>query len=142
MKIFNALYLVIFLATCTSISAQTVIGTWKTISDDDGKEKSYVDIYEKNGKFFGKIIKILDPSVPEVCEECKGDLKNSPMIGLEIIKDLQKDDQSWNGGKILDPANGKEYKCTLSLESEDVLLVRGFIGFSLLGRTQKWYRVN
>ncbi len=125
-----------------TVYSQSVVGVWKTIDDDDGVEKSHVEIYEQGGKYFGKIIKTLDPTIPEMCGECKGDLKDTPMIGLQILNDLKKDGDEWTGGKILDPANGKIYKCKMSLESADVLNVRGFIGFSLIGRTQQWYRVK
>ncbi|MEN9656287.1 MAG: hypothetical protein RL311_1258, partial [Bacteroidota bacterium] len=71
-----------------------------------------------------------------------GDDKNKPILGLNIIKGLSKDGAEYNSGEILDPKNGKLYKCALSLESKDKLKVRGYIGFSLIGRTQYWYRVN
>ena len=122
--------------------SQSVVGTWKTIDDVDGTEKSHVELTIENNQLIGKIIKGLDPSIPNKCEKCEGDLKNAPMIGLQIIEKMKQDGDQWKGGKILDPANGKQYKCKISLESEDVLLVRGYIGFSLMGRTQKWYRVK
>lgn len=122
--------------------AQSVAGIWKTVDDEDGKTKSQVELTIKEGTLTGNIIKILDPTVPELCGMCKDDLKDSPMIGLPIIKNMQQDGDEWNDGKIMDPANGKVYKCKISLESADVLLVRGYIGFSLMGRTQKWYRVK
>lgn len=124
----------------TLLHSQSILGTWITVSDDDGKEKSHVQIYEQNGLVYGKIIKGLDDTMSPLCEACKGDLHNAPMIGLEIIKNMKHSGDKWTDGKILDPLNGKEYKCTLSLESADVLKVRGYIGFSLIGRTQKWKR--
>jgi len=66
-------------------------------------------------------------------------LKGRPLIGLRILWDLQKGSDQWSGGKILDPDNGKIYKCSISLDGKK-LKVRGFIGFSLLGRTQYWLR--
>lgn len=136
------IYSFLLLLFAVSINAQSVVGVWKTIDDDDGIEKSHVQIFEQGGKYYGKIIKTLDPTIPELCGECKGDLKNTPMIGLQILNDLKADGDEWTGGKILDPANGKVYKCKMSLESDDILNVRGFIGFSLIGRTQQWYRVK
>jgi uncharacterized protein (DUF2147 family) len=137
------LFLVCFCLILTlSGMAQSVAGIWKTVDDEDGKTKSQVELTIKEGTLTGNIIKILDPTVPELCGMCKDDLKDSPMIGLPIIKNMQQDGDEWNDGKIMDPANGKVYKCKISLESADVLLVRGYIGFSLMGRTQKWYRVK
>ena len=61
---------------------------------------------------------------------------------MEIIWNMKKDKENkWKSGKILDPDNGKEYKCKMKIVEENVLEVRGFVGFSLLGRTQKWHRV-
>ena len=64
------------------------------------------------------------------------------LVGLQIIKGLKKDGDEFGGGKILDPDNGKLYKCYITLEDVDTLKVRGYIGFSLFGRTQYWYRAK
>lgn len=122
--------------------AQSAVGTWKTIDDEEGIEKSHVSIYEKNGKLYGKILKLINAE-GTICTECKGDKKDKPIVGMEIIWDLKKGGEGkWKGGKIMDPKNGKEYKCKIELEDNNTLKVRGFIGFSLLGRTQTWYRVE
>jgi len=119
-------------------------GRWKTVDDATGKVKSIVSIREQNGKLYGIIEKVLDPEVPgpnPLCIHCVGDLKNKPETGLQILWDLTKDGDEWTGGQILDPHNGKVYRCNLSLEDGgDKLKVRGFIGFALLGRTQYWLR--
>ena len=74
---------------------------------------------------------------------CKGDKKDKPIEGMVIVWDLeQKSGTEWDGGKILDPKNGKEYKCLIELKDANTLKVRGFIGVSLFGRTQYWYRVE
>ena len=78
----------------------------------------------------------------KTCIECTGKDKNVPIQGLVIVRGLIKDGDEWTGGKVLDPKNGKLYKCYMSLESDDKLKLRGYIGFSLLGRTEYWYRVN
>ena len=132
----------IFLLFSISIWAQTAVGIWKTIDDEDGTVKSHVSIYESNGKLFGKVIKLINPE-KTICSECKGEKKDKPIEGMIIMWDLQQDQSYlWKGGKILDPKNGKEYKCKIELEDTNTLKVRGFIGFSLLGRTQIWYRVE
>jgi len=132
----------VLLFTSAHLSAQSAIGTWKTIDDEDGKVKSHVSIYEENGKLYGKVAKLIEPE-RTICTECKGDKKDQPIEGMQIMWDLKKDgNKEWKGGKIMDPKNGKEYKCKIELVDTNTLNVRGFIGFSLLGRTQTWYRVT
>ncbi|MEC5166954.1 uncharacterized protein (DUF2147 family) [Flavobacterium sp. PL11] len=119
----------------------TVIGKWKTIDDETGKAISIVEVYERSGKIYGKVVEILDAEHrKKICSNCSGDDKNKPIIGLVVIKGLKKDKSEYAGGKILDPKTGKLYKCFITLESEDKLKVRGYIGISLFGRTQYWYR--
>jgi len=120
------------------------IGRWKTIDDVTGKAKSIVMIWEENGKLFGRVQNLLnpDPNIPNpTCRACSGDQKDKPVVGMRILWGLQKDKDGWSGGTILDPESGKVYRCLLSLaEGGTKLKVRGFIGFSLLGRTQYWDR--
>ncbi len=121
------------------------VGLWKTIDDETKKEKSIVEVYEVDGKLHGKIQKIFRPADEDQnpkCDKCKGDMKDQPIIGLEILKKLKKSsDKTWNDGDITDPNNGKTYSCKIELiEDGKKLKVRGFIGFSLLGRTQIWER--
>ena len=129
------------LLTVTSLSAQSVFGKWKTIDDETGKAKSIVEIYEKDGKVYGKVSEILNKDrVNAVCTECEGSDKGKPIQGLVIIRGLEKDGDEYNDGKILDPENGKLYKCYIQLEEPNKLKVRGYIGFAALGRTQYWLR--
>lgn len=122
--------------------SQSIIGKWKTIDDETGKEKSLVEIYQSEGKIYAKVLQLLTKGEEnKVCENCNGANKNKPIKGMIIINGLTKDGDEWNDGKILDPKTGKEYKCYLTLESSDKLKVRGYLGFALLGRTQYWYRV-
>lgn len=137
------LTLIVLFCSLTTLSAQSVIGTWKTIDDTTGEARSHVEIYEENGLVYGKIIKLVNPKEPNpICDKCKGADKDQPVVGLVIIKGLEKDDDQYAGGKILDPENGKLYKCYITLEQTDKLKVRGYIGISLIGRTQYWHRVN
>uniref|UniRef100_UPI003753334B DUF2147 domain-containing protein n=1 Tax=Flavobacterium sp. TaxID=239 RepID=UPI003753334B len=109
--------------------SQTVIGRWKTIDDETGKEKGVVEIYEKNGKIYGKIVEILDAQHRDKkCTLCKGDDKNKPILGLTFIKGLTKDGDEYNDGQVLDPKNGKLYKCYITLIGNDKLKIRGYIG--------------
>lgn len=138
---------VLSLGVCLCLSSstwgQSPVGTWKTIDDVEKRAKSILEVYEVNGKLHGKIVKVFpepgeDPD--PVCDMCPGDKKGKKMVGMEIMWDLEKDGSAWEDGKIMDPENGKVYDCYIELESDDKLKVRGYIGFSLLGRTQYWYR--
>ncbi|MFM8467695.1 MAG: DUF2147 domain-containing protein [Oxalobacteraceae bacterium] len=126
------------------MAENTPAGLWRTIDDQTGKEKSLVRIIEVNGEFRGTIEKLFrepgeDPN-PN-CDKCPGDKKNKPVIGMMILTGLKKDHNQWSSGEILDPQNGKTYKCKVWLDNKGHdLHVRGFIGLSLLGRTQVWKR--
>ena len=125
--------------------SQSPIGKWKTIDDNTNKEKSIVEIYQVNGKLHGKVVKVYpDPGEDPnpICDQCKGDKKNKPVVGMEIMWELEKDGSEWGDGSIMDPENGKTYDCYIELVSNEKLKVRGYLGFSLLGRTQYWYRVK
>ena len=125
-------------------SMDSPVGRWKTVDDVTGKPKSVVSIWEENGKLYGKVQKLVDPDPQDPnprCQDCSGELKDKPVVGLQILWDLQKDGDAWSGGQILDPSNGKTYKCLLSVEDGgNKLKVRGFVGIAMLGRTQYWLR--
>jgi|SRR5690554_2764258 len=124
--------------------SQSPVGIWKTIDDKTGKEKSYVRIYEtKSGKLQGEVTKILTPGRENAkCEKCDGEKKDKPIKGMVILWGLEKDGNEWSGGQILDPNSGKQYKCSMKMNGNDILEVRGYLGISLLGRTQTWERVE
>jgi uncharacterized protein (DUF2147 family) len=119
------------------------VGTWKTIDDKTHQPKSLVQITEQNGVLEGKVIKVLatDDGPNPVCKSCDGDRKDKPVEGMTIMWGLKQDGDEWNGGQILDPKNGKIYKVKLSLDGTGKKLdVHGYIGFSLIGRSQTWER--
>ena len=123
------------------IQTAPVTGTWVSIDDETGVEKSEITLYESEGKLYGKVKRLLLPEDQgKLCVNCKGAEKNKPIEGLVILKGLSKDGETWTDGKIMDPANGKNYDCTISLENSNTLKVRGYLGFSFLGRTQTWKR--
>ncbi|CAD0008267.1 DUF2147 domain-containing protein [Flavobacterium salmonis] len=133
----------VFFLTLSTIQAQSVVGKWKTIDDETGEVKSIVEIYEKSGKIYGKVAEILRANhKKDVCTKCDGAEKNKPILGMVIINGLKKDGAEYNGGTILDPTNGKKYKCYIELESADKLKLRGYVGISIVGRTQYWTRVK
>lgn len=137
-------YWFFFVLLCTQVGAsQSILGKWKTIDDLSGKEKGIVEIYEKKGVYYARILEILEPeNKHRKCSLCHGEDKDKPLLGLVIISGLKKDGSEYSGGKVLDPKNGKYYKCYIELEEPDKLKVRGYIGVSLLGRTQYWHRVK
>lgn len=133
--------IIIFLSGFYSIlNAQSIIGEWETFDDLTGDKLSVVEIYNTNDIYFGKIIHLFEDPLDSVCDQCKDDNYKKPIIGLVIIKNLIKDDEEYNEGTILDPNNGKSYKCYLELIGNNKLKLRGYIGFSILGRTQYWQR--
>ncbi|WP_412464016.1 DUF2147 domain-containing protein [Flavobacterium mekongense] len=135
-------YLILgFLLISQSSFSQTILGKWTTIDDETGNKKAVVEIFEEQGKFFGKIIEILEPEKrKQKCTKCEGADKDKPILGLTIIKGLTKNGTSYEGGAITDPKNGKTYRCKISLEGKDKLIVRGYLGISLFGRSQTWIR--
>lgn len=121
-----------------SVSSQQIFGTWKTIDEKTGKARAVVEIYEKEGMAYGKIIETfpedgddLDP----ICTKCDGTDKDQKIIGMDIIRDMSIDGDTWTSGTILDAEYGKTYSCKLWCE-EGVLKVRGYVAFFY--RTQEW----
>lgn len=123
---------------------QTPEGLWKTIDDSTGRAKAMVQISEKNGVWSGKVVRLFrtenEVQNPK-CDQCTDERKGQPVIGMTILKNLQKDGNEYTGGEILDPANGKTYKAKAKLEeSGHKLSVRGYLGVAAFGRTQTWLR--
>ncbi len=117
-------------------------GLWKTIDDKTGRARGFVRIYEQNGELFGKIESSLLPEeAREVCSKCSGERKNKPVIGMVILTGMKKEGQEYKGGEILDPDTGWVYRCKMRLEEGGKkLILRGYLGVSLLGRSQTWVR--
>ena len=124
--------------------AQSPAGAWKTVDDATGKEKAIVRITEAGGVFTGKVEKLLDPAKQDSkCDECTDSRKGQPVIGLTIMRNIKKGESHWEGGDILDAANGKVYRARLTLSEDNKKLdVKGFIGTPLFGRTQTWTRME
>ncbi|TCV94793.1 uncharacterized protein (DUF2147 family) [Luteibacter rhizovicinus] len=121
------------------------LGKWKTIDDTTHKPKSIIEITEKGGVLEGKVLEVIqsDEGPHPLCANCDGERKNKPIVGMTIMWGLKKDGDQWSGGQILDPKKGKIYKVKLELtDGGQKLDVHGYIGFSLLGRSQIWERVE
>jgi uncharacterized protein (DUF2147 family) len=140
----RSVYLVL-LGITLSLSAfaqNTVFGKWKSIDDKTGEAKSIIEITERDGKIYGKIIKIFttDPKQTDpICDKCPTDDNryNKKIIGMEIMLDMKKEGDEYSGGNILDPEVGKIYRCKIWVEGNE-LKVRGYLG--PFYRTQSWQR--
>lgn len=125
-------------------SADSPIGVWQTIDDHTHQPKALVQITQNaDGTLSGKVIKGLNPadSPDRRCTECTDERKDQKILGMTIIRDMKQDGDHWDGGNILDPENGRVYRCKMTLsEGGQKLVVRGYIGVSLLGRSQTWNR--
>ena len=136
----------VLLASAVTAMAQadSPVGTWQTIDDHTGQPKALVQITQDgDGSLDGKVIKGLNPNdrPDRRCTACTDVRKDQLILGMTIINDMKKVGDGWDGGQILDPENGKIYKCKMHLEDGgQKLVVRGYIGISLLGRSQTWIR--
>src|ERR1035437_9284429 len=137
-KTFITLILLLAISIIGLAQVDKIVGRWKTIDDKDGSAKSIVYIFKAtNGKYYGKIEKLFkDPD--KICTECEGSNRNKPIEGIMIINNLIEKDAKLTGGTILDPKNGKVYKCNLSIEEGgEKLNVRGSLDKSgWIGRSQ------
>lgn len=132
--------LTIYFFSFTGIS-QTIFGTWNTYDEVSNEIESVIEIYEKDGRAFAKIVDIVDSKKRSaICINCSGKLKNQPILNMDLLTGLKKNGEEWSGGKILDPKNGKYYKCYIKLIDRNTLKLRGYIGLSVFGRTTIWKR--
>jgi uncharacterized protein (DUF2147 family) len=120
------------------------VGRWRTIDDKTGEQTGVVDIVQSGDELTGRVIKIIpkpgDPADP-VCKKCDGPERDQRIVGMMILKGFKRDGDEWDGGTILDPRSGNVYSSELRLDDGGKkLLVRGYIGISLIGRTATWIR--
>ncbi len=128
----------------TQGQAQSAAGVWRTVDDKTGQPKGEVRVFEQNGRWFGQITRVYDSKDAQSrCDDCHDERKGQPVVGLLIVRNMTLANGEYSGGDILDPDTGKVYRCKFRLEEGgNKLVVRGFIGFSLLGRTQTWTRMQ
>jgi uncharacterized protein (DUF2147 family) len=131
-------------AAAAAKAAPAEVGLWQTISDKTGKPEGYIRITLVGDELRGVIERGMPGDDPnELCTKCPGERKNQRKIGMTIIMGLHRQDDHWGGGEILDPDNGTLYRCRIrAVDSGRKLEVRGYIGISLLGRTQTWRRAE
>ncbi len=145
MKLFSSIFVfaVAMLFSANSAFAQSLTGTWWN------QEKSaHIEIYENNGVFFGKIVWLKEPN--DEAGKPKTDplnpvakLRTRSRLGMVVLAGLKADGKDfWSGGTIYDPKSGKTYSLQATLNKTGVLDLRGFLGISLIGKTQTWTRVK
>jgi len=125
-------------------SQPAITGKWKTFDDETNEVKSIVEVFEKSGKFYGRVVKLFRTPAEDpdpVCTECETDDPrfNKKIIGMEILKDMKKSGAEFSDGTVLDPKNGKVYRCKIWMEESDLKL-RGYLG--PFYRTQTWKRAD
>ena len=138
------------IATCLSMTLlasaapnpDDVIGVWLNSSGE-----GQIEIYKEGNKYFGKIVWLKKPNGPKGNPKLDANnpdesMRSKPLLGSMILRNFNYDKGEWNGGRIYDPQNGKDYKCYMKLKDPKTLSVRGYIGFSLLGRTEVWTKVK
>ena len=130
------------LALRAADSASTPAGRWRTFDDKiAGKAKAIIVLYEENGLLFGRVETLVDPDAVKICDKCSDERKGRPVTGMVVVRRMKKDGDEYTGGDILDPKNGSVYRCKMRLIDQGrKLSVRGYLGFSLFGRSQTWIR--
>jgi uncharacterized protein (DUF2147 family) len=119
----------------------TPAGRWRTFDDKTGKAKAVILLYAEKGLLFGRVETLVDPDAVKICDKCSDERKGQPVTGMVVIRRMKKDSDEYTGGDILDPKNGSVYRCKMRLiEQGRKLSVRGYLGFSLFGRSQTWVR--
>lgn len=119
-----------------------IVGIWLNANG-----QGQIQIYKEGGKYFGKLFWLKEPNGPKGNPKLDANnpdksLQSKPLIGSLILRNFKYDDGEWNSGRIYDPQNGKDYKCYIKLKDARTLSLRGYIGISLLGRTEIWTRVS
>jgi len=136
-------FILFFLCSISAFSqVSNIVGTWKTIDDKTGEEKSIVSIYKADdGKYFGRIEKLFQ-NPDAKCVNCKDSNKDKPILGMVIITDMKEKGDKLDGGFILDPANGEKYHVTITYDkASGKLKLRGSIDkLGVLGRNQFWVK--
>jgi len=123
----------------------SAVGLWEQVDEKSGKPESWFKITERNGAYEGNIVKIFfKPGEDEnwVCDKCEGAERGKPVLGLALIKGMQRNGSSYENGTIMDPRDGSVYRALMKLSPDGQKLeVRGYLGISLFGRSQVWNRL-
>jgi uncharacterized protein (DUF2147 family) len=125
-----------------SAKLSNAIGHWQVVNSD-GTPGGKVETYLENGQLFGRVTEVRPGRTPkDVCDKCSGEFKNQPILGMVNMRSFHAEGDDWVGGTVIDPENGKEYRGKIWTVGADGLRMRGFVGISLLGRTESWVRIR
>jgi uncharacterized protein (DUF2147 family) len=120
---------------------QNAVGRWQVVNSD-GTSGGQVETYMENGKLFGRVTQVRPGrTAQDVCDKCSGEYKRQLILGMVIMRNFHAEGDDWVGGTVVDPENGSEYKGKIWAVGKDGLRMRGYIGISLLGRTESWVRI-
>ncbi len=141
-KLLFSLLFVFFAVSAFSQNKDAILGKWINSTGE-----AHIDISKRNDRYYGKISWLKEPSTPEGNPKTdeknpEASLRKKPVLGLEILKDFIYDGSKWTGGTIYDPKSGKTYSCNMTLRGNGDLSMRGYIGISLIGRSETWKRVR
>jgi len=133
-----------FIPVLTITAQTTPVGFWNTVSDEDGRPTAIVEIQQRmDGEYVGIVRGLLVAASHDdsICSKCRDERRSQPVVGMTILRHMRQDGDEWSGGEILDPENGKTYRAKMKLtDGGTKLIVRGYIGVSLFGRSQTWIR--
>ncbi len=124
-----------------SAKLQNAVGHWQVVNSD-GTPGGKVETYLEKGLLFGRVTEVRPGrTAKDVCDKCSGEYKNHLILGMVNMRNFHAEGDDWVGGTVVDPENGKEYKGKIWADGKDTLRMRGFVGISLLGRTESWVRI-
>jgi len=141
---YNFVILILFFSLSVN-AKQEILGVWKSKDHKSGKDQALIEVYVDHNQVHARIIKALDKKLQDfTCTNCTEKNRDKPMEGMVILKDLKKSKVrlKFTEGYALNPFNGKFYKCNAELIDENLLRFRGYIGVSLFGKSEYWYRVK
>jgi len=135
----RTLLILLVLGISAPLMSQSAVGIWK--NETNGEVQSHIEVYEKDGHLYAKVIKLFPHTEVTHCQNCKDELAGVNLLDVHIFYDLGKKGKKWTKGKILDPESGKVYGCNVELKSPNRLKIRGYVGKPLFGKTFYWDRV-